>query len=210
MQQPKPDNDRPEFEGGTSMDRVPSAEHSLARSESMLVRPLTREDLEANTRLIARPAERAAAVTRGLLVFSIGPELLAIDATAMHRVVPSTVIRRVPHRTAGSFLGIANVAGELAPVCDLRHTLGLEGDGRGAHFVVIGGVGARWAFPVERVHGVHRIDASTIVEPPATVRHAMNGCTVALAPFAQTGDTTRFAAVLDAERLARLFARSLP
>jgi chemotaxis signal transduction protein len=209
MQHPEPDSDRSEFEGGSSMDRLPSGASSLVRADAMLARPLTRDDLEANTRMVARPAERAAA-TRGLLVFAVGAELLALDAVAMHRVVPATVIRRVPHRTGGSFLGIASVAGELAPVCDLGRALGIEGEGPRTHFVVIGAMGARWAFPVARVHGVHRIETAAIVEPPATVRHAMNGCTVALASFAHAGDATRFAAVLDAERLARLFARSLP
>jgi len=75
---------------------------------------------------------------------------------------------------------------------------------------VIGQQGARWAFAVDRVEGVRRIDASATLPPPATVRHAADGCTKYLADIApMDGRANGIVSILDSARLAALFARSL-
>jgi chemotaxis signal transduction protein len=183
-------------------------EHALARMRALLDRPLPPEEIRANTELVAASGETAVARMRSILVFAVGGEHFALEADSTHRVVHASVIRRVPHRTNPVFAGIANVAGELTPVGRLGAALGVDSGPVQSHFIVIGAVRARWAFAADRVDGVRRIDASRCVAPPATVRHAGDGCTQYLAPV-QFAEGERLVAVLDAARVAALFARSL-
>lgn len=185
---------------------------------ALLDRPIGPEELAANTALVAaRPAGEAQR-TRGVLLFRIGAERLGIEAESAHRVVRSSPVRRVPHRSNAVFEGLANIAGELTPVASLAAALGLEalgvegggveGGGARTHFVVIGPPAARWGFAVDSVEGVRSIDAARTLPAPATVRHAADGCTKFLAAVGEPGRESTVA-VLDAERVAALFARRL-
>lgn len=183
-------------------------EQSLARMRALLDRPLPRDELARNTGLVAAPGEAKSGRMRSVLVFRLGGERLALDADATHRVVPVSPVRRVPHRTNAVFAGLANVAGELTPVAAIGAALGVPAGGPQSHFIVIGDAGARWAFAADRVEGVRRIDEKRVVAAPTTVRHAADGCTRCLVPVAD-GSDEQLVAVLDAGKLAALFARSL-
>lgn len=180
----------------------------LAQMRALLDRPLSREEIEETTAVVAAKAERVATQLRSVLVFRAGEERLALEADATHRVVPATAVRRVPHRTNAVFAGIANVSGELTPVASIAAALGVPAGGVPTHFIVIGEAGARWAFAVDLVEGVRRIDAERSIAPPTTVRHAADGCTHCLVPITDDGHEA-LVAVLDARKLAALFARSL-
>lgn len=183
---------------------------SLAQMRALLDRALPEEDLRANTDLIAARGESGAARMRSVLVFDIGEERLGIDAEDSHRVVPCSTVRRVPHRTNEVFAGVANIGGELTLVATAGSALGVVAAAQQTHFVVIGQQGARWAFAVDRVEGVRRIDASATLPPPATVRHAADGCTKCLAEIPpMDGRANGIVSILDSARLAALFARSL-
>jgi chemotaxis-related protein WspD len=188
----------------SSLSRTDHA--ALARMRALLDRPLAAADIAESTALVAAPAEARGGATRSLLMFRSGDETLAIDAAAAHRVVRASVVRRVPHRSNEVFAGIANVGGDLLPVARLGTALGIGASGTGTHFIVIGPVSQRWAFGVDEVLGVRRIDDATLLPPPATVRHAADGCTAHLVALEAE---RAHASVLDATRLALLFARSL-
>ncbi|MFM7051053.1 MAG: chemotaxis protein CheW [Planctomycetota bacterium] len=191
----------------SSISRTDAA--AIARVRALLDRPLSTQDVAENTELVAAPAESRRGAERSILVFRRGDELLAIEAAAAHRVVRASPVRRVPHRTNAVFAGLANVGGDLMPVADLGAALGMAGartDAPCTHYIVVGPPLQRWAFGVDEVLGVRRIDEARLLPPPATVRHAADGCTAHLAPL--DGDGTR-ASVLDAAKLALLFARSL-
>lgn len=187
---------------------TPSSDASLARMRALLDRPLPREEIEANTELVAARAESRAVRMKSVLVFAVGGELLALEADDTHRVIPVAPIRRVPHRTNAVFLGLANVAGELAPVASIGSALGVAAGAASTHFVVIGSARTRWAFGVERLGGVRRVDEQRVVSAPTTVRHARDGCTKYLAPIVTDG-REELIAVLDADKLGALLARSL-
>lgn len=191
----------------SSLSRTDAA--AIARVRALLDRPLSAQDVSESTALVAAPAESRRGAERSILVFRRGDELLAIEAAAAHRVVRVSPVRRVPHRTNAVFAGLANVGGDLMPVADLGAALGMAAERAEAaltHFIVVGPPSQRWAFGVDEVLGVRRIDEASLLPPPATVRHAADGCTVHLAPL--DGDGPR-ASVLDAIKLALLFARSL-
>ena len=177
---------------------------------ALLDRPLSPEELAANTALVSAPAAERAGGTRGLLVFALGAERLGLDAAHAHRVVPISAVRRVPHRTNAVFAGIANIGGELTPVARAGQALGVAVTEQASRFIVIGPPNARWAFAVDSVEGLRRFDPSRTLPPPATVRHAADGCTEALVEIAaRDGSGSSLVSILDPARLAALFARSL-
>jgi chemotaxis-related protein WspD len=203
----------------------PPGESALAseRMRALLDRPLPPEAIRANTDLVAAPAATTEGATRSLLVFRIGAERLALEARDSHRVVPGSPVRRIPHRSNEVFAGIANIGGELTLVARLATALGIDAAPTRAlpaaagapatstareasrRFVVIGGATTRWAFEVDAVEGVRRVGAARLLPPPATVRHAADGCTTHLVDL---GDLP-LVSLLDAERLSALLARSL-
>lgn len=180
----------------------------LERMRALLDRPLSREEIEETTAIVAAKAERVATQLKSVLVFRIGSERLALEADATHRVVPVSPVRRVPHRTNTVFAGVANVSGELTLVASIAAALGVAPGSAATHFIVIGEAGARWAFAADLVEGVRRVDAARMIEPPTTVRHAADGCTGCIVPIEDGGRET-LVAVLEARKLASLFARSL-
>ena len=203
MEQPKPTNQpRGDAHALTQADDA-----SLARMRALLDRPLPAEDIAANTVLVASKGDVKLGRTRSVLVFVVGDERLALDAEATHRVVPVTAIRRVPHRTNRVFAGIANSAGELTLVANIGAAIGIEQGAQQTHFIVIGDAGARWAFGADRVEGVRRVDESTVLPAPTTVRHAADGCTKSLVPLID-GDSDALIPVFDAKKLTQLVARS--
>lgn len=205
MSEPSPANDHSTERALELRER-----QSLAQMRALLDRPLPDEDLRANTDLVASRGEARRAEMRSVLVFDLGDERLGIDADESHRVVPCSAVRRVPHRTNEVFAGLANIGGELTPVATAGAALGVPAGSRQSHFVVIGPAGSRWAFAVDRVEGVRRVDASATLPPPATVRHAADGCTKYLADIPPLdGRAHAIVSVLDGARLAALFARSL-
>ena len=180
---------------------------------ALLDRPLSAEELAANTRAVAVRAEARGGRTRSLLAFTVGDERLALEAEDAARVVPLSPVRRVPHRTNAVFAGLANIGGELTLIARAGEALGVAAGITQTHFIVIGRPGERWAFAVDSVEGVRRVEESRTLPPPATIRHAADGCTKYLAPIPSVGGVgvadAPLVSVLDVARLAALFARSI-
>jgi chemotaxis signal transduction protein len=185
----------------------------IERMRALLDRPLSAEELAANTRAVAVRAEARGGRTRSVLAFTVGAERLALEAEDAARVVPLSPVRRVPHRTNAVFAGLANIGGELTLIARAGEALGVAAGASQTHFIVIGRPGERWAFAVDSVEGVRRVEESRTLPPPATIRHAADGCTQYLAPIPSAngvgGVDAPLVSVLDAARLAALFARSL-
>lgn len=182
---------------------------SVARMRALLDRPLPSDELRENTELVARRVDALAVRSRSILVFAVGPERLAIDAGAAHRVVPATPVRRMPHRSNAVFLGIANVGGELTLVARISAALGIDAGARQTHFIVVGDAGARWAFGVDAVEGVRRVPEDAFLAPPTTLRHAADGCAAHLFRSGAGDGPEELVTVLDPARLLELLARSI-
>jgi chemotaxis-related protein WspD len=192
----------------------------VARMRRLLDRPLTAADLEENTANLARASQDARdgdGALESVLIFRIGSERLAVHADEAHRVVPLSPVRRVPHRTGEVFAGLANIGGELTLVGHLGAALGVAAGSKPSHFIVIGNAGARWAFAVDAIEGVRRVRAGDLVAPPATVRHAADGCarcllreTVAPADAdPAAGGRESLVTVLDGLKACAILARSI-
>ena len=190
-------------------------DNSLVRMRTLLDRALSPSEIESNTALVAAPLESRTGAVRSILVFTVGGERLAVEARGAHRVVELSSVRRIPHRINEVFAGIANIGGELTLVARIDAALGFQSTAPATQFVVVGEPSNRWAFAVEHIEGVRRIEDARMLAPPTTLRHAFDGCTVALIELdAATSDVgasgnPTLVSILDESRLATLFARSL-
>jgi chemotaxis signal transduction protein len=186
----------------------------LARMRRLLDRPLSTADIEENTANLARASDDSRTgdgVLESVLIFRIGGERLAVHADEAHRVVPLSTVRRVPHRTGEVFAGVANIGGELTLVGHLGAALGIAAGPKASYFIVIGNAGARWAFAVDAIEGVRRVRAGDLVPPPATVRHAVDGCARCLLREASASPdgSESLVTVLDGLKACAILARSI-
>ena len=200
---------------------TPAEPTNIERTRALLRRPLSPLDLAENTRAVAARGDVRSCPSRSLLVFVLGGERLGLEADDAGRVLPVSTVRRVPHRTNAVFAGVATIGGELTLVAHAGAALGISTDAAQTHFVLIGRQGERWAFAVDSVEGIRRVEDAQMLPPPATVRHAADGCTKYLVRTEAVGSASTegvasannaappLVHVLDVDRLTALFARSL-
>lgn len=133
------------------------------------------------TEHVSRPAHHANRDTTSAVIFRIGAEWLALPAAAIQEVSNLEPIHRVPHRTGGVVLGVANVRGELLTCLSLPRVFGLEHDASPhastplpshKRLLVIRWKDLRGACPVDYVEGVHRYSPEALRAVPATVAKA--------------------------------------
>ncbi len=136
--------------------------------------------LDEWTARLAEPAEARAGDRRGVLVFRLGGEWLALSVTALHEVIPVRPVHRVPLR-GGLLAGIVNVRGELHLAVHLDRLLGIAraaGDPAAPaaraipRLLVAGRPGATWVLPADEVDRVHRIAAADLAAAPPTLDRA--------------------------------------
>jgi chemotaxis signal transduction protein len=187
------------------------------RMRTLLQRPISQEDLVENTLAVAASADVADRITTTLLVAVLGSERLAFGAAIVRRIVHPRRIHRIPHRTADAFAGLCSVLGELLPVARLDRLLGITAGapdrndaGRGEasdrrRMIVLDAGEGPWVVAVDRVEGVRRVEPSTFLAPPPTVRRALDGIADAIVPL----EHGVLAARLDPQRLAKALERIL-
>jgi chemotaxis-related protein WspD len=187
------------------------------RMRTLLQRPISQEDLVENTLAVAASPDAADRVTTTILVAVLGTERLAFDALVVRRVVRPRRIHRIPHRTADAFGGLCSVLGELLPVAKLDRLLGITAgsqpandSGRGdvsdrRRMIVLDAGDGPWVVEVDRAEGVRRVEPSTFLAPPPTVRRALDGIADAIVPL----EHGVLAARLDPQRLAKALERIL-
>ena len=182
----------------------------------LLDRPLDDEDVRATTLRVEQPLTVADGELVSLLAFRVHDELLGFPAEDVVRVTLVAPVHRIPHRTNAVIRGLCNVEGELLICVSLSAILEIQGpeatdaaaspDPAGRRrMVVIGRRAENWAVVADEVLGVIRLEAKTLLPPPATVQQARQCFTRSLAPL-QDGRTV---AVLDASRLDAGFKAAL-
>ena len=154
-----------------------------------------------------------------VVIFRVLTEWLALPTHAFQEVAERRVPHTLPHRQRDLVLGLVNVRGELLVCVSLGRLLGLAAPGAGRpapkprnteslvreqRLMVADWNGHRIAFPVEEVHGVHRIHHEQLREAPATITKSMH--TYSRGVFDWRDHTV---GVLDAEALFSTLDRSL-
>jgi len=150
--------------------------------EALMSRPLSDADIERATADMAQPLELLHGRRRSVLLFACGTERMAVPAVEVAKVVPAAPVHRIPHRASPVLRGLCNTDGELLLCMDLEAALGLPQAQPGVvrMQVVVGSVRERWAFLVDRVHGVVEVREDAMRPPPVTVGASVHGCVQAL------------------------------
>jgi len=101
-----------------------------------------------------------------LVAVDVGPFQLVMHEAAIRRVVPEAPVSAVPE-TPSSVAGIVDLDGELLPVVDLRHRLGLEEvDDQGRRLVVTETRSGPVAFRVDAVGEPQTVESSALRDVP--------------------------------------------
>ena len=125
----------------------------------------------------AHPKKASVAGKMSVVVFRVGFEWLALPTATFQEIAEHRSIHSLPHRRRKIVLGLANVRGELLICVSLSRLLDLERSAARERkpltlynrLVVAKWDGSRFAFPVDEVHGVNRLEMEDLKEPPATV-----------------------------------------
>ncbi len=113
--------------------------------------------------------ENCPAFTVAVVVFETRGRILALSADVVRLVTEARPMRAVPRRRARPLLGLVAVHDELLVAISLPAALGIEGESAEASpggILVIDGGGERWAVPVDRLLGVHRVSPASLVATP--------------------------------------------
>lgn len=124
----------------------------------------------AEAKTLTQPAKTS------LVIFRIGAEWLALPTPAFQEVAERRFMHTLPHRRRSVVLGLVNIRGELLICASLARLLGLEQETSRDNsrtirdrLLVTNWDGHRVVFPVDEVHGVHRLHRDEMKEPPATI-----------------------------------------
>ena len=150
------------------------------------------------TALLARPKDEEPAGEIAASVFGLGETWLALEVAHVTKVSEPRPVRRIPHRSNDVLLGLVNVDGELVLCASLSALLDLPAragpSGGPGMLLAVSLSGERWAFPVDSVDGIHRVErpAPLPASSPAAVSRLAQG-------VVRAGG--RLATLLDPERL---------
>lgn len=146
----------------------------------LLNRPLTPAYRAERTREFAFQKESREPSSTSAVLFRIQGEWLALPTAVFQEVSEKRAMHSLPHRSAGTILGIVNIRGELLVCVSLGHLLGMKkmpslDECRRSYqrLLVISWEGTRLAFPVEEVQGPQRFESQSLrLLPAATGRSA--------------------------------------
>lgn len=163
------------------------------------------------TQVFAEKKQEELPGTVSVLIFRIGEQWFAMPAQLLEEIITPQPLHTIPHRHNPALLGAMNVHGEIQLCISLKALLELE-DEVGAkeqrtpykRMIVISKENNRWVFPVDEIHGIHRVHPKWFENVPVTVAKAKTTLTKSL--FAWEGTAV---ALLDDELLLYKLARSV-
>jgi len=178
---------------------------------SLLERDLPEEYARERAEVMAIEKEEDLPGATTVVIFQIGEESLGLPAHIFAEITGPEKPHSVPGRKNPVLLGLVNIHGELHLCVSLGKLLGLEQktasraerSTRG-HMIVLDREGERWVFPVDKIHGVHRIGLEAFQNIPVTLSRGESTYTRGI--FAWQGRSVAF---LDEDLLLKGLARSV-
>jgi chemotaxis-related protein WspD len=171
----------------------------------LIERPPPAGYVEEWTSFLAQAKTRGAPRSLAVLIFRLGDEWLALDATDVVEIAETRPVHRIAHRPGPVLGGLVNIRGALQLFVSVRDLLRIErstaaGDGRALErFVVIHRGEDTWVFRADEVMGIHRFAVGDLGPAPVTVAHGMASLSRGILPLGE-----RRVGYLDGEAL---FAR---
>lgn len=109
----------------------------------------------------SRAADLEPPVEENLLILQLQSRPFAVRATGLRAIAPTPRIACVPS-SSPALLGIAGIRGELVPVFDLAHLLGISPEERGLRWCLLVGESERAALAFRHFDGFVRCPASAV------------------------------------------------
>jgi chemotaxis-related protein WspD len=155
-----------------------------AAGRRFLAGPAPEGYLESWTTRLAETDKQEGGEGRGVLIFRLGDEWLALPVVALREVVSLRPVRRIPFQTP-LLAGAVNVRGELHLAIyldrllgqtyspDDKSTLSSSDDfGSNRRLIVAGDSNHTWVFPVDEVDRVYRLIPAELKPVPPTLGRA--------------------------------------
>lgn len=152
----------------------------------LLERELSPEYMEEWTEIMAAKKEDDLPGTISVVIFRIEEEWIALRTQLFVEIVDPDRLHShiLPHRRNPVLMGIINVHGDIQLCVSLKDLLGIEDnisekEERKIYkrMMVISGGSHKWVFPVNEIHGIHRIHPSMFKNVPVTVAKAQSSFT---------------------------------
>ena len=174
----------------------------------LLARPIKPASLAFNTNALAQTREQSLREEDTILLFRIGGERFALPAKSVLNVFPITEVRKVPHRTRPPFRGLCCYEGAILLTGLLHVVLDMPVDktanAKLRRMIVIGSEEASWAFEVDAVDSIRKVDPSQFRNAPSTIPKNAASCTNCIIPL-DDGD----AVLLDPGAIQSIMERSI-
>jgi chemotaxis-related protein WspD len=174
----------------------------------LLARPIKPASLAFNTNALAQTREQSLREEDTILLFRIGGERFALPAKSVLNVFPITKVRKVPHRTRPPFRGLCCYEGAILLTGLLHVVLDMPVDKTAnpklRRMIVIGSEEASWAFEVDAVDSIRKVDPSQFRNAPSTIPKNAASCTNCIIPL-DDGD----AVLLDPSAIQSIMERSI-
>lgn len=171
-------NESPRCEELDRLIHCRNCEVYSAAGRGLLERAIPEDYRDEWTAALALSKDTEGTARDSVLVFRLCDEWFGISTAAFREVIPVQPVRVLPHRTDSLLRGIVNVRGELMLCIRLEGLLDLvpsshdEDDPAGPQawprMLILDTDERRWAFAVEEVDGIHRIDLNELREVPVT------------------------------------------
>ncbi len=153
----------------------------------LLSRPIPDASLQQNTSALAQERAQSLHELDTILVFRIGGERFALPAHSVQNIFPATTVRKVPHRTRPPFRGLCCYEGAILLTGLLHVVLDMPMDESAnvklRRMIVIGTEESSWAFEVDAVDCIRKVDPSKFRNAPATIPKTIDSCTNCIIPM---------------------------
>ena len=153
----------------------------------LLARPILPASLAQNTSDLAQERAQSLREEDTILLFRIGGERFALPANSVLNVFPLTTVRKVPHRTRPPFRGLCCHEGAFLLTGMLHVVLDMDmdanADAKLRRMIVIGSEDASWAFEVDVVDCIRKVDPSRFRNAPSTIPKNASSCTNCIIPM---------------------------
>ncbi|HHJ15014.1 MAG TPA: purine-binding chemotaxis protein CheW [Gammaproteobacteria bacterium] len=165
-----------------------NCDHFSRTGRQLLERPIPEDYRREWGERLADRGRETEADSQSVLVFRLGDEWLALDATCVVEITPFCQIHSLPHTRSHLVKGLVNIRGELRLCLSLGGLLEVE-KARGDHvidheiherMVCIRRNGEEFVFPVSEIAGIHHYAAPDLQAVPVTVSRARSSFTTGI------------------------------
>lgn len=153
---------------------------SGSKADEFFERPPSQDYLAAWKKALSEPEPDTGEPSEilSVVIFRLGKEWLALATACCKEVTHRRPVHTIPHRSGRVFQGVVNLEGELRLYVALHELLQIETSiefqnsrmpYQRNRMMTIAKAGEIWAFPVDEIDGIQRLDTLKIENVPVNV-----------------------------------------